>query len=312
MTRPSHWPNVDVVIPTRDRPVQLREALEAVLGQDYPGHVRALVVFDQAEPDQSLTRDEATRSVVVLSNQRKPGLAGARNTGLLASDAELIAFCDDDDVWLAGKLEAQVQLLTQHPDTAIASCGIRIRYADRTADRRISDKIEDRPVEMVDLLRDRLTELHPSTFLMRRTTVLDRIGLVDEGLPGSYAEDYEFLLRAAKEGPIRSTRDIGVEVRWHQQSYFTTRWDTIVTALTWLLDRYPEFDSVPAGKARVTGQIAFACAARRDRKGAVHWARRTIRSRPAEPRAYLALVVASGVVSADSVLRRLHARGRGL
>ena len=44
------WPSVGVVIPTRDRPGPLRAAVDAVLAQDYPGKLRAVVVYDRAEP----------------------------------------------------------------------------------------------------------------------------------------------------------------------------------------------------------------------------------------------------------------------
>ncbi len=269
-------------------------------------------MFDQSQPDASLVYEAAGRGVTVISNTRKSGLAGTRNSGILAAEADLVAFCDDDDRWLPNKLAAQVALLTEHPDTSVVSAGIRICYQDSTTDRRVADRVGNRPVRLEDLLRDRLTELHPSSFLMDRKRLLDDIGLVEEEIPGSYAEDYEFLLRAARVGPIRSVPDIGVEVLWHKQSYFTSRWDTIVTALTWLLERYPEFDQVPAGKARVTGQLAFASAARGDRRGAVSWAGRTVRRNPREARAYLALGVASGAVSADQVMRRLHEHGRGI
>jgi len=80
------WPSVGVVLPTRDRPAQLRAALATVLGQDYPGEVRAVVVYDQSEPDQSLAGDPRVR---VVANTRTPGLAGARNTGIGALEDEL-------------------------------------------------------------------------------------------------------------------------------------------------------------------------------------------------------------------------------
>jgi hypothetical protein len=99
---------------------------------------------------------------------------------------------------------------------------------------------------------------------------------------------------------------------WSQRSYFTARWATIVTALEWLLDRYPEFQRVPSGEARVSGQIAFASAAQGKRSDAMRWVGHTLRRNPTEPRAYLALTVASGAVSADTVLKRLHAVGKGI
>jgi glycosyltransferase involved in cell wall biosynthesis len=244
----------------------------------------------------------------VVANDRSPGLAGARNCGIQHADTELVAFCVDDDTWLPGKVSAQVAALTEEPAAELVCTGIQVRYADTTVDR----TLPMRHVTLADLLRSRLTELHPSTFLIRRAALVDGFGLVDEEIPGSYAEDYEFLLRAARSAPLLNLDQVLVAVRWHKQSYFASRWATISTALCWLLERYPEFATVPHGQARVTGQIAFAAAASGDRRGAVRWAGRTLRSNPREARGYLALAVASRALSADLVMRQLHKHGKGL
>lgn len=302
-------PRVSAVVPTRDRPELLRAAVRALLDQDYPGELEVVVVYDRSEPDPTLTElSRPGRPVRVTENGRTPGLAGARNTGTLAATGELIAFCDDDDEWLPGKLSVQVAALTTTPGAEFVSGGIRVSYDGHTVDRLLP---RDR-ITFADLLRDRMTELHPSTFLFRAAVLHDGFGLVNEEIPGSYAEDYEFLLRAARRAPLVNLRTPLVLVRWHNRSYFTQRWDTISAALQWLLERYPEFGSQPAGAARVAGQIAFARAASGDRQGALSWARRTLRVNPREPRAYLALAVAGRVVRADAVLRTLHKRGRGI
>lgn len=312
MTRPS-WPAVDVVVATRDRKDLLLRSIDAILGQEYPGDVRVVVVHDQTERDTSIERsttddDGRQRSVVVTMNVRSPGLAGARNSGILFAEAPLVAFCDDDDLWLPGKLRRQVAVLREDPAAAFVCCGIQVRYADHVHERTLPQA----RIDMRGLLRDRMTEMHPSTFLMRREAVLSGFGLVEEEIPGSYAEDYEFLLRAARWAPIRNVPEVLVEILWHERSYFDSRWATMSEALTWLLERYPEFRDVPAGEARVTGQIAFASAAQGERGQAWRWARRTLRRNPSEPRAYLAIGVASGAVKADAVMRQLHRRGRGI
>ncbi|MFV2011090.1 MULTISPECIES: glycosyltransferase family 2 protein [unclassified Micromonospora] len=301
-------PTVSVVVPTRDRPELLREAITAIREQDYPGVVDVVVVYDQSTPDITLASDDPHRTVRVIGNGRTAGLAGARNSGILAATGELVAFCDDDDRWLPGKLAAQVAELLAHPDAEFVSCGIQVSY-DGTVNDRVLDLDS---VSLAALLRDRMTELHPSTFVIRRAALVDGFGLVDEEIPGSYAEDYEFLLRAARSAPLRNLRTPYVLVRWHKRSYFAQRWDTIATALQWLLDRYPEFATEPAGEARVAGQIAFAEAAAGHRRGAIRWARHTLARNPREPRAYLALAVASRAVRPDLVLRTLHKRGRGI
>ncbi|MBO4205310.1 glycosyltransferase family 2 protein [Micromonospora echinofusca] len=304
----TNLPSVTAVVPTRDRPELLRAALDAILSQEYAGRVDVVVVYDQSTPDLTLELDTPERGVRVITNTRTPGLAGARNTGILAATGDLVAFCDDDDEWLPGKLAAQVAALTAEPEGEFVSCGIRVSYDDRNVDR----VLPRTRVPLSALLRDRHTELHPSTFLIRRGPLVDGIGLVDEEIPGSYAEDYEFLLRAARRVPLVNLTVPYVVVRWHKRSYFAQRWETISTALQWLLGRYPEFATVPHGEARVAGQIAFAQAAMGNRRDAVRWARRTLARNPREPRAYLALAVATRAVHPDRVLRTLHKRGRGI
>lgn len=302
----SEHPAVTAIIPTRDRPELLQRAVDAIRAQDYPGDVHCLVVYDGTEPDFSLCR-EGRRSVLVCSNARKPGLAGARNTGIILTQTELVAFCDDDDAWLPGKLTAQAKRLAEAPDATLVSCGIRIEYADRTVDR----CLDTTEVSLDDLLRSRLVELHSSSFLFRRQRLVD-LGMVDEDVPGSFGEDYELLLRIAREGPIANLPEVHVLVRWHEQSHFTRDWDTMATALTWLLEQYPELRQTSAGEARIAGQIAFAHAALGDRQKAMQWARRTVRRNPKQARAYLALAIASGLVKPDAVLRRLHQHGRSI
>ena len=111
-------PSVGVVIPTRDRPEAMGQALKAVLAQDYAGPMRVIVVYDGTPPDYLLAR-ALPRPVMVLSNWRTPGLAGTRNTGVLGLDTDLVAFCDDDTEWASGKITAQVQALIARPGVGV-------------------------------------------------------------------------------------------------------------------------------------------------------------------------------------------------
>jgi glycosyltransferase involved in cell wall biosynthesis len=301
-------PAVSVVVPTRDRPEQLRRAVAAILGQTYPGLVECVVVFDQSDPDLVWAPLPAGRRLVLVANTRTPGLAGARNSGILAATGELVAFCDDDDEWLPAKLARQVARLLATPSAAVSTTGILVRYRDRTTERLA-------PTELVthgQLLRSRLTELHPSTVLARRRQLLDDIGLVDEQIPGSYAEDYEWLLRASRHGPVLAVPEPLAVIHWHQSSFFSDRWRTIIAALTYLVDKHRELQREPAGLARIYGQIAFAHAALGERATARSWARRTLSLNRRERRAYLALAISLGLVSAKTVTRLAHLAGKGI
>lgn len=301
-------PTVTVVVATRDRPELLRRTLAAIADQDYAGVVESVVVYDRSDPDHTLAVDGGLRPVAVVTNARRPGLQGARNTGIEASNAPLIAFCDDDDVWRRSKLSAQVDLLDAHPEVGFATTGIEIRYGDVQRPRPAT---HDR-VERADLLRSRTIEAtHPSTFLFRRS-LLDQMGLIDEDVPGGYGEDYEFLLRATRHTDVVTVPEPSVEILWHQQSYYRDGWQMRIDGLSYVLDQHPDIANDRRGLARIRGQIAFSRAALGDRPLARREAVATIRLAPQERRAWLALAIASGLVSADRVVRSVQKTGRSI
>ncbi len=298
--------DVTVIVPTRDRPELLRKTLAAIRDQDFEGVVESLVVFDRTEVDTSLESDNPTRPVRTVSNQRKPGLAGGRNTGLEMAAGRFIAFCDDDDTWATDKLSQQMRVLEAGPMRM--AVGVIDVHFEGTTTRRAPDMSR---ITFTDLLRSRIVEAHPSSFVFDRT-LIDEVGLVDEALPGSYAEDYEYLLRIARVTDIAVVPNAVVDVLWHTASFFVENWQTRIDALTYLLAAYPEFDGDGIGRARIEGQIAFAHAAIGNRADARHWAKRTLKSSWREKRAYLALLVSTGVVSADTVVARIQRFGRGI
>ncbi len=295
--------SVSVIIPTRDRPELLRPTLESVRGQEYPGELRCVVVYDRSEPDLTLASDDPLRPVEVLRNTRTPGAAGARNTGLLAASTDLVGFCDDTDLFLEGKVAAQVAVLEEEPETEVVCCGLRLFGPGiDEIDRRVP-----RPrVTHAELLRGHKPQLHPSALLLRRSAGL----LFDEDIPGSYGEDYEFLLRAAERAPIRQIPLHGLGLRWHHESYFSVLDNAplISEAVRWLLGRY---DFPRSGYAHWGGKVAFAEAVQGRRGPALRWIGRTMRARPLDARALLALAVTAGV-PAPFIMRTLSRMGRGM
>lgn len=306
-TTPSHGvpPQVDVVIATHDRPELVRTAVEAVMAQDYPGMIRCLVVHDRCEPDTSLARRGPRRSVEVLVNTRASGLAGARNTGILAGTGDLVAFCDDDDVWFEDKTTRQVAALLDS-DALASVTGIVVDYQDHRTTR------IPRPAQMTvrELARHRVMAAHPSTVMVRRSALEGQIGLVDEELPGSYGEDYDWILRAAAAGDIAVVEMGLVLVRWGS-SQFARQWSVIAAALDHLLAKHAAFAEDPRALARIHGQRAFALAASGD-AGALSAAARAVRTWPWERRSYLAGAVALHLLSADRVLALANRHGRGI
>jgi len=299
---------VGVVIATRNRPEQLAEAINGVLGQDYPGPIHIVVVYDQSRPDVTLARSAGARQIRVLANQRTPGLAGARNTGVLALATDLVGFCDDDDVWRPAKLRRQVAALHADPDTFFVTCAMEVEFRSRLTTR-LAGRSQ---VGLADLARSRMAMLHASSFLIRRRCLVDGyLGLVAEEAPGGQNEDWDLLLRAARQAPIVHIDEPLVRVRWGPNSLFAYEYASKIESLRWMLRRHPEIAANRLGAGRVYGQLACWAAASGNRRQAWRWAIRAVRHNWHEPRVAVALAAVAGV-QVEHVVSALHRHGRGI
>ena len=294
-------PDVTVVVPTRGRPELLTAALASIAAQDYAGVVETIVVFDGSDPDRVFASNHPTRPVRVVRNHRKPGPAGGRNTGILAATGDLIAFLDDDDLWCPDKLSRQVQALVRSGRRTCVST-ISVRQGDQVSDR----PLPQTTLSLRDLLRSRTQEAHQSTVVVRREFLLHEVGLYDEQVPGSYGEDYDWLLRAAAIEPIEVVPLPLVEVRWHETSWFFDRWALIIEALTYLTAKHPGLATDPKGAAVLTGRMAYSHAALGQRRAALREVRRTVRRNPGEMRWVLTLPLIAHPAAALPVMKLLR------
>jgi glycosyltransferase involved in cell wall biosynthesis len=102
--------DVTVVITTYNRPDGCQRAIESVLAQTRPP--RRLIVTDDGSTDDTPQRlaQLAASQPLVQVQRFEPGRGGpgpGRNRGIALAETGWVAFLDDDDVWLPGKLEAQ-------------------------------------------------------------------------------------------------------------------------------------------------------------------------------------------------------------
>ncbi len=306
---PASWPTVAVVLPTRGRPELLREAVVSVLDQDYAGEIDLVVVHDQEEPHTELKElASAGRTVTLLENTHTPGLAGARNTGLDYASSGFIASCDDDDFWDTDKLRRQMVRMLADDDLVVLGAGIRLLMGE--------DHVVEWPgsssvVTRAHLLEKRRKELHSSTLLVRRE-VFDAVGGYDEALPSSYAEDYEFLLRAVEVGSIGVITTPLASIRKYNASWFRERAEVVAEALEYLLRTHPQIKESRKGHARVLGQIAFARSTMGQRGVALRIAAQAFGRWPVAPHAALAVVHSVTGIDPRIMLASTRKAGRGI
>ena len=303
---PEGYPDVSVIVATRDRPGLLERAVTSILSQDYPGAVECVVVYDHVDVRELDVAVGPGRSLKLIQNSHRQGLPGGRNSGADAATGELLAFCDDDDIWLAAKLSRQVELLAD-PAIGAVSCGLRLRGPGIDKER----VLEVDRVSYEDFLADRVMEVHSSTMLIRRST-WEAAGEVDENIPGGYSEDYEWLLRVSAQTPVAVVRQALVIVDWHGGSFYFGRWSTIVEAQRYLIAKHPDLARHRAGLARLRGQIAFALASGNRRTEALRELAAVVRLNPREKRVLVTVPVILRLMTGERVLRMAQKRGRGI
>jgi glycosyltransferase involved in cell wall biosynthesis len=98
------------VIPAWNAERYLGEAIESVLDQSAP--VDSIVVVDDGSTDATAAVARRYPSVRLVQ-QAHSGAGAARNQGVTATDEELLAFLDADDVWVPHKLERQLPRLEE-------------------------------------------------------------------------------------------------------------------------------------------------------------------------------------------------------
>lgn len=239
---PNDW-DVSVVICTYNRAEILPYALDSLLQQE-SSHVRyEIVLVDNNSTDSTpaVVQSFIARGCPNLRYLFEPrqGLAHARNTGILASKAPIIAFTDDDVAVAPDWVATVKRTLDEHPDADCVGGRVLPRWS-RTAPSWLGRE-HWAPLALLDYgdapfyvtASKRLCLIGANAAF--RATVLKRIGLFAphvQALKREVAtEDHEMLLRLWRAGgqglyspTLMVTSDIPVERltkgyhrRWHRR-----------------------------------------------------------------------------------------------
>jgi mycofactocin system glycosyltransferase len=92
----SELPQVSIIIPVKDRPVDLRLCLESLAALDYPQERLEIIVVDDGSSDNTPQVACELGARLVHSGAIGGGPAAARNRGAQAAQGEILAFIDSD------------------------------------------------------------------------------------------------------------------------------------------------------------------------------------------------------------------------
>ncbi|WP_416224053.1 glycosyltransferase [Thiohalophilus sp.] len=211
-------PRVSVIMPAYNTAQYIGEAINSVLSQDYPN--KELIIIDDGSTDGTVDIIRRYEPAVTLLTQKNQGSAVARNAGLDAARGDYVAFLDSDDIWLPGKLTAQVRYMEQHPEIGM-SYGRWQVWKPQSDGEFSAPKVPctDDQAGLVEdgsgWLYNRLlftSLLHTITVIARRD-LIDKVGRFDITL--KRGQDYDYWLRASRITEIHQLDQILALYRLH-------------------------------------------------------------------------------------------------
>jgi glycosyltransferase involved in cell wall biosynthesis len=159
---------------------------------------------DDGSSDGSADIAEAYGSSVKVIRQKNQGPAAARNRGARESRGEYLAFLDGDDVWLPGKLLAQMEYFALHKEVGIVYGSFKRWRINEAGQYPLKEAFitSGKNGGIIDsqsgwiyhqLLLDSM--IHIITAVISRS-LFETLGGFDESL--RVGEDYDFWLRASR------------------------------------------------------------------------------------------------------------------
>lgn len=223
-------PNADVIIPAYNAGPALRRAVDSALA--LPFVARVIVVDDGSETPPDLTPDPR----LTIIHQQNAGPAAARNTGLDASTADWIVFCDADDALLPGAEDA-LSLAEAMNAAACVSGRIEVFPDGSRIPRPAPAEWVSKPLPNPALVFKPIALFGTPGLIVSRAAI-DSGMRFDTAL--HHGEDRDFIRRLANTGPIAVSSALAVEYTKHPSDadnlnaprHLARRIDNFITILT--------------------------------------------------------------------------------
>lgn len=171
MNNTENLPEVSVIIPVYNRPKEIRTCIEGILDQTYPDELIEIYVVDNNSTDE--TREVIKEYPVKLETEEEyQSSYAARNTGLEASDGEVVAMIDSDcdpvNEWLENGITKMMET-----NADLVGGNVEFTFSEPKTAAELYDSINNMQVES-DIKNRGVAK---TANLFSRRKVFDEIGL---------------------------------------------------------------------------------------------------------------------------------------
>lgn len=228
---------ISVILPVHNRADVLPRAIESVLAQEFTGF--ELIVVDDGSSDDSpkIAEGYDDPRIRLIRLDRNRGGNAARNAGLRAARAPLIAFLDSDDRYLPNKLSFVVAEFGRRPGLdLLVDSFIKVQPpgARKAEVVRRNPVIDDRELFRTALFTRQLWKATPAITVRREAALKAPF---DETL--RRLQDFDFLIRVSQFANCASTDEV-LWVKYWDAAAISAQ-DNMISANVELVRRHPEY-----------------------------------------------------------------------
>lgn len=216
------FPLVSIIIPTYNRPHMISNAIKSVLEQTYK-NIEIIVVDDNNPNSKSRMDTEKEMSnfinnpkIKYLKLSKNLGGALARNKGASIANGKYICFLDDDDIYIADKIELQVKTFLKS-DYNLAVVGGFANVIDNTGTvKRIEKTLLKGDVFKYQLAKNICT----TSIAMIKKDVFDKVGGFEK-MPSS--QEHMLFIKIFAENPYYDyVSKVVVNIIHHEEERIST------------------------------------------------------------------------------------------
>lgn len=206
-------PLVSVIVTSYKRPDFLLKTVRSILSQTYR-NLEVLVVddgsHDNTEDVVKSLKDERIQ-FFAISHSGRPAVP--RNFGLQQTRGDLIAFCDDDDLWEPSKIAEQVYVFRNNPTVKLCYTDCSLVNEDDQLLPSMDKKKKKSKTDFQSQLRKNSVTF--STAMIHKDIICNGLTF-NEKMSLKATEDYLFFTQIIHDFPIHYLAEKLIKYRIHQ------------------------------------------------------------------------------------------------
>ena len=208
----------------------IEEAIRSVLAQTHQDWELLLIDDGSTDGSSEIARSIAAKYPAKVrylehAGHQNLGMSASRNLGVCQAKGSLVAFIDADDMWVPGKLEEQLAILSSHPTADMVFGAVQYWYSwtgkpdDLKRDCIVCfnappNTLVESPKLLLSLIE---RETVTSTIALIRRSAIINAGCFEESFRGLY-EDQAFFAKLCSKSAVFVSNDCWYKWRKHSDA----------------------------------------------------------------------------------------------